>query len=151
MLGRTYEGHNCSIARTLEVVGERWTLLIVRDALLGAQRFDEFQASLGIARNVLSDRLASLVDHEIFERVPYQERPVRHEYRLTTKGRELGLAVVALMQWGDKYEAPDGPPRVARHRGCGGRVAAQLMCARCGRRITRGGMGFEPGPGLFAG
>jgi DNA-binding HxlR family transcriptional regulator len=150
VLGRTYEGQNCSIARTLEVVGERWTLLIVRDALLGATRFDEFQVSLGIARNVLASRLASLVENGIFDRVMYQHRPVRHEYRLTAKGRDLGVVVIALMQWGDKYEAPDGAPRIARHNGCGGRVVAQLACRRCGQRVARGGLGFEAGPGLAA-
>ena len=87
MLRRTYEGQDCSIARALEVVGERWTLLIIRDALLGLRRFDEFQRNLGIARKVLADRLRWLVDEGILERVPYQERPERYEYRLTRKGR----------------------------------------------------------------
>ena len=87
MLNRDYEGQNCSIARALEVVGERWTLLIIRDVLLGLHRFDEFQESLGIARNVLTDRLNRLVEEEILERARYNERPERYEYRLTAKGR----------------------------------------------------------------
>src|SRR5262245_27675371 len=90
MLGRTYDNQVCSIARSLEVLGERWTLLIVRDAILGLRRFDDFQASLGVARNVLADRLGRLVDAGILDRVPYQDRPERHEYRLTPMGRELG-------------------------------------------------------------
>src|SRR6266516_3725087 len=94
MLKRTYEGQNCSIARALEVVGERWTLLIIRDALLGLRRFDEFQRNLGIARKVLAERLRWLVDEGILERVPYQERPQRYEYHLTRKGRDLHVALV---------------------------------------------------------
>src|SRR6266540_4677400 len=85
MLNRTYDGQDCSIARALEIVGERWTLLIVRDALLGLRRFDEFQRNLGVARKVLADRLRWLVDEGILERVPYQERPKRYEYHLTAK------------------------------------------------------------------
>ena len=115
MLGRDYEGQNCSVARALELVGERWTLLVVRDAFLGRRRFDEFQESLGIARNILSDRLAKLVEHGIFERVRYQERPDRYEYRLTPKGRDLRLALAALMQWGDEYVSPT-PPRLLRRK-----------------------------------
>jgi DNA-binding HxlR family transcriptional regulator len=113
MLGRDYEGQNCSVARTLELVGERWTLLIVRDAFLGRRRFEEFQESLGIARNILADRLQKLVDHGIFDRVRYQERPERYEYRLTGKGRDLRVPLLALMQWGDQYLSPK-PPRLAR-------------------------------------
>src|SRR6266542_3978863 len=103
MLNRTYEGQNCSIARALELVGERWTLLIVRDAFLGLRRFEQFQESLGIARNVLTDRLNRLVEEGILERVRYSERPERYEYRLTRKGRELNLALAGLRQWGDTY------------------------------------------------
>ena len=104
MLKRTYEGQEpCSVARTLEIVGERWTWLIVRDAFLGLTRFAEFQRSLGIARNVLADRLGRLVEHGILERVPYSQRPVRYEYRLTEKGRDLFTALNALRQWGDRY------------------------------------------------
>ncbi|HZQ81388.1 MAG TPA: helix-turn-helix domain-containing protein [Gaiellaceae bacterium] len=115
MLKRDYEGQNCSVARTLELIGERWTLLVIRDAFLGRRRFEEFQESLGIARNVLSDRLAKLVEHGIFERVRYQERPERFEYRLTRKGRDLRLVLVALMQWGDEYLSPT-PPRILRRK-----------------------------------
>src|ERR1051325_6543094 len=113
MLKRDYEGQNCSIARALEIVGERWTLLIVRDVYLGKRRFDELQESLGIARNVLTDRLNRLVEQGIVAREPYRERPARHEYRLTSKGLELVVALTALRQWGDKHLS-DKPPRVLR-------------------------------------
>ena len=135
MLGRDYEGQNCSVARTLELVGERWTLLVVRDAFLGRRRFEEFQESLGIARNVLADRLAKLVEHGIFERVRYQERPERHEYRLTPKGRDLWHVLTALRQWGDRWAAPDGPPLEMTHTACGHVVEAKPVCSRCGERL----------------
>ena len=105
MLNRTYEGQDCPIARALEIVGERWTLLIVRDVLVGPCRFDQLQASLGIARNVLANRLDRLVEEGILERVPYSKRPPRHEYRLTDKGRELEPALSALRQWGVQFVA----------------------------------------------
>src|ERR1700758_1963673 len=115
MLKRDYETQNCSVARTLELVGERWTLLIIRDAFLGLRRFDEFQESLGIARNVLTDRLNRLVEEGILERVRYSERPERYEYRLTAKGRELNIALTALRQWGDTYLS-EKPPRLLRRK-----------------------------------
>lgn len=115
MLGRDYEGQDCSIARTLELVGERWTLLIIRDAFLGVRRFDQFQESLGIARNVLTDRLARLVEEGILDRVRYSQRPERYEYRLTNKGRDLGIALAGLRQWGDKYVS-EQPPRITRRK-----------------------------------
>ena len=115
MLRNDYEGQNCSIARSLEVVGERWTLLIIRDAFLGLRRFDQFQDSLGIARNILTDRLNRLVEEGILARVRYNERPERHEYRLTTKGRDLAVTLAGLRQWGDKYLS-EKPPRILRRR-----------------------------------
>jgi DNA-binding HxlR family transcriptional regulator len=115
VLKRDYEGQDCSIARALEVVGERWTLLIVRDAFLGLHRFDEFRESLGIASNVLTDRLNRLVDEDILERVRYSKRPERYEYRLTTKGRDLSVALAGLRQWGDTYLSKQ-PPVALRRR-----------------------------------
>ena len=112
MLDREYKkSQNCSVARALEVVGERWTLLIVRDALLGLRRFDQFQESLGIARNVLAQRLNRLVEAGLFERVRYSERPERFEYRLTPMGHDLIVPIAGLQQWGDRY-VNDRPPRV---------------------------------------
>jgi DNA-binding HxlR family transcriptional regulator len=115
VLNRDYTGQDCSIARALEVVGERWTLLIIRDAFLGVRRFDQFQASLGIARNVLTDRLGRLVEEGILDRVRYSERPERFEYRLTPKGRDLAVTLAGLRQWGDKYLS-EKPPRITRRR-----------------------------------
>ncbi|MER5570622.1 helix-turn-helix domain-containing protein [Streptomyces goshikiensis] len=136
MLRHTYEGQDCNLARTLEVVGERWTLLIVRSGLLGIKRFDGFLDNLDIARNVLTNRLARLVDHGIMERVPYQDRPVRYEYRLTPAGRDLTRSVVALMQWGDRHlHLEQGPPRRAEHIGCDGSVHVELHCGHCGRQV----------------
>jgi DNA-binding HxlR family transcriptional regulator len=126
MLGRDYEGQNCSIARALEVVGERWTLLIIRDALLGLHRFEQFQDSLGIARNVLAERLSRLVDEGILERVLYSERPERYEYRLTRKGRDLDLALTSLRQWGDAYLS-EKPPRILRRKSDRKPVVAGLV------------------------
>ncbi len=149
MLGRTYDNQVCSVARALEVLGERWTLLIVRDAMLGLRRFDDLQASLGIARNVLADRLGRLVDAGILDRVPYQDRPARYEYRLTAMGRELGVPVVSLMHWGDRHLAgPEGPPRLTRHRDCGGTVALTFTCTGCGDPVPPGEVEVVPGPGL---
>lgn len=136
MLRRTYDGQRCSVARTLEVVGERWTLLIVRDALMGITRFDGFLNSLPIARNVLSDRLNGLVDHGVMERVQYQDRPPRHEYLLTAKGRELMPVIVVLMEWGDRHlPIPPGPPATAGHAGCDGTVRTQLVCDSCDEHV----------------
>ncbi|WP_434445347.1 winged helix-turn-helix transcriptional regulator [Lentzea sp. E54] len=133
MLGRTYDDQVCSAARALEVVGERWTLLIVRDVLLGTVRFEGLLTSLGIARNVLSDRLTGLVEHGVLERVAYQQHPPRYEYHPTAAGRELAVIVVALMQWGDRnVPSPEGPPRTALHATCGSELVACLVCPDCG-------------------
>lgn len=149
MLHRTYPDQICSIARSLEVVGERWTLLILRDALLGLTRFDEFRDNLGVASNVLTARLEHLCAEGLLERHAYQERPVRHEYLLTEKGREVGPALLMLMKWGDRYyPTKDGPPRLTVHRGCGGNVDERLRCGRCGRRVGFEDLQVEPGPGL---
>jgi DNA-binding HxlR family transcriptional regulator len=115
VLNREYEGQNCSIARALELVGERWTLLIIRDAFLGLRRFDEFQESLGISRNVLTDRLNRLVEEGIFEANPYGIREDRFDYQLTRMGLDLHVALVGLRQWGDKYLC-DKPPTLARDK-----------------------------------
>ena len=148
MLGRDYEDQICSIARTLETVGERWTLLIIRDVLLGVTRFDDIRRSLGIARNVLTDRLNKLVDAGILERAQYQTQPARYEYQATQQGRELFPVLLALMHWGDRHRAGvDGPPRLARHDACGGDVTLQLACGTCGA-VDPASVSVEPGPAL---
>ena len=151
MLHRTYEDQNCSIARTLELIGERWTILIVRDAFFGVRRFDDFQRSLGLSRGVLADRLNRLVEAGIFERRPYQENPERHEYRLTEKGRDLWSVTMALVKWGDRYEAENGPPRIFLHRDCGGEVTDRRTCAKCGAELNPRDVEWRPGPGALAG
>lgn len=143
MLDRTYPGQVCSIARSLEVIGERWSLLIVRDAFLGVTRFSDFQRSLGIARNVLAQRLEHLVGEGVLERRD-------GGYHLTAKGRELAPALHQLMKWGDRHYAPAGPPRLTLHRGCGGRVEADMVCKRCGEHVRPGAIELAPGPGLAA-
>ena len=150
MLDRLYPGQKCSIARTLEVVGERWTLLVLRDAFLGLRRFDEFSRSLGIATNVLTARLQVLCDNGILERHRYQERPDRFEYLLTDKGRELEVVLDALMLWGDRHLAPDGPPRLLHHRGCDGQIAVATVCTTCDRPLSPDEVEWTPGPGMRA-
>jgi DNA-binding HxlR family transcriptional regulator len=147
VLPRDYDTQACSLARTLEIVGERWTPLILRDAFLGLRRFDDFQRNLGIARNVLTVRLQRLCDEGILERVRYQERPVRHEYRLTDKGRDLWPVLITLTRWGDRHAAPDGPPRLLTHRGCGGEITERLRCDRCGQDLEAGDVDSRRGPG----
>ena len=152
MLHNTYAGQTCSVARTLELVGERWTLLILRDAFLGVRRFDDFQRSLGIARNVLNTRLQRLCDSGLLERRLYQERPERYEYRLTEMGLDLWPSVAALMEFGDKYLAgDDGPPMLMQHKGCGGAVDSTRACAACGADgLTARDVVAVPGPGARA-
>ncbi len=151
VLRNDYENQSCSIAGALEVVGERWSLLIVRDILLGLRRFDELQAHLGIARNVLQTRLTRLLQEGVIERVPYQERPLRHEYLLTDKGLDLWPTVVALMKWGDRYAPPEGGPAVViEHRGCGGAVDEHRICEKCGARLQARDAVGRPGPGAAA-
>jgi DNA-binding HxlR family transcriptional regulator len=148
MLGTNYKGQNCSIARTLELVGERWTILVLRDVFLGVRRFDGLQQGLGIARNVLALRLERLVGEGILEKVPYQQRPVRHEYRLTDKGLDLWPVIVELMQWGDRYTAPEQrAPVVLRHKGCGGTLGERRICSGCGELLGVRDVRAEPGPG----
>jgi DNA-binding HxlR family transcriptional regulator len=148
MLGNDYKDQNCSIAGALEVVGERWSLLIVRNVFLGLRRFDQIQSNLGIARNVLQARLQKLIDQGVLERQLYQERPPRHEYRLTEKGLDLWPIVVSLMQWGDRHNPPTGGPAVLlEHRGCGGAVDEHRICGRCGTRISARESVARPGPG----
>lgn len=151
MLGNDYKGQTCSVAATLEVVGERWSLLVVRSVMLGVRRFDALQKDLGVARNVLQSRLERLVEHGVLERRLYQEHPPRHEYVLTEKGLDLWPTIVALLQWGDRHAPSEGgPPVVLEHRGCGGAIDSHRICERCGERlgpresVARAGPGARP-------
>jgi DNA-binding HxlR family transcriptional regulator len=133
MLLRDYRGQDCSIAASLELIGERWTLLVIRDVFLGNRRFDEIQRSLGVARNVLAARLQRLTDEGFLEKRRYQERPARFEYFLTEKALDLWPVLIALIGWGDRHAAgDDGPPVAIVHKGCGGRVNDRRICELCG-------------------
>jgi DNA-binding HxlR family transcriptional regulator len=148
MLPRTYDNQVCSIARALEMVGDRWTMLVIREAFMGTRRFDDYQRNLGCARNVLTDRLNRLVEVGILRKERYQERPPRHEYRLTRQGVELWPAMMTLKTWGDKHLAPDGPPMLVLHRDCGGELDERLHCTSCGAELGPADVYVEPGPGL---
>jgi DNA-binding HxlR family transcriptional regulator len=147
MLPSDYSGQNCSVARALEVMGERWSMLIIREAFLGTRRFDHYQRRLGVARNVLQTRLERLIAAGVLEKVPYQERPVRYEYKLTRKGIDLWPSLVALLQWGDKHAAPNGPPVVLEHKGCGGALDDRRRCLRCGAELQPWDVKGTAGPG----
>jgi DNA-binding HxlR family transcriptional regulator len=141
---------DCSIAQALEVVGEWWTLLIVRDAFLGITRFDDFAKRLGIARNVLTARLDTLVDADVLERVPYEEGArTRYDYRLTKKGRALWPVMVTLRQWGDEWITGKGhEPVLLEHTTCEHTVTAHLVCDHCGERLAGRDVRSVAGPGL---
>jgi DNA-binding HxlR family transcriptional regulator len=137
MRGVQFSDLHCSVARTLDIVGERWTLLVLRDAFNGKRRFEQFASSLPIARNVLTSRLQTLVEHNILERVRYQQRPERFEYRITSAGRELYPVMIGLLQWGDRHLAgAAGPPLVVTHRECGGHPESHVVCTDCGEELT---------------
>ena len=137
---------HCSLARSLEVIGDWWSPLILRDIHLGLTRFDELVADLGISRGLLAVRLETLVDGGVVERVEYRAHPPRYEYRLTEAGRDLVPVLLALTAWGDRWHSLDGAPIVARHR-CGSTAAPAIVCAHCGESITDDGMRYEAGPG----
>lgn len=138
----------CSIAQTLEIVGEWWTLLVLRNISFGQRRFEAIQADLGIARNVLSDRLSTLVDQGILTRSKYQDNPERFEYRLTPKGKDLIGVLFALMAWGDRWVAPDGKPMVLTHLDCGHETDPVVACSHCGEALEWGHTRARGGPGL---
>jgi len=133
---KSFTAMDCSVAQSLEVVGEWWSMLIVRDAFLGVTRFEHFQRRLGISRNILRDRLNALVEHEVLVRAPYSQRPPRYDYRLTDKGRDLWPVLTALRQWGDRWAAPEGPPVVMVHADCGEVANAVMVCEHCGESLT---------------
>jgi DNA-binding HxlR family transcriptional regulator len=144
----SFRDMNCSVAQALEVVGEWWSLLVVRDALLGVTRFDDFHRRLGISRNVLNDRLGRLVDEGVLEKVAYQDHPPRYDYVLTEKGRDLWEVLDAMRRWGDRWAAPAaGPPMELVHRGCGHHTTPVLRCDECGAALSTGDVRLVYGPG----
>jgi DNA-binding HxlR family transcriptional regulator len=145
---RAFAELNCSLARPLSFLGERWALLVLRDVSLGHSRFDELQESLGVASNVLSRRLATLVEEGILERLPYSEHPERFEYRLTPKGAELIPVLLAFLRWGDRHMAgPEGPPMETVHEECGKAFHMVPTCSECGAELDPGHIHARPGPG----
>jgi DNA-binding HxlR family transcriptional regulator len=144
---KSFAGMHCSVAQCLEVIGEWWSMLIVRDAFLGVTRFDQFQARLGISRNILNQRLARLVDEGVLDKVAYSQHPPRYDYRLTAKGRDLWPVLTAMRQWGDQHAAPDGPPLQVVHKSCGQVSEAVMVCLACGQRLGASDVRAVPGPG----
>lgn len=122
----------CSVARTISVIGDRWTLLILRDCFLRVRRFEAFQERLGITRHILADRLRALVEAGVLEKRPYREKPVRYEYRLTEKGLALHPVLMAIVHWGDVHmSGPGGPPMIHRHKTCGHEFHPVTVCSEC--------------------
>ncbi len=142
------EREACSVARTVSVVGDRWSLLILRDCFLRVRRFEEFQARLGITRHVLADRLRKLVEAGVLARVAYRQRPLRYEYRLTEKGLDLNPVLLALVRWGDAHMAGErGPPKLYEHRACGHVFDPVMCCSVCGGAVTARNIRILDGPG----
>jgi DNA-binding HxlR family transcriptional regulator len=144
---KSFSEMNCSVAQCLEVIGEWWSMLIVRDTFMGVTRFDDFQRRLGISRNILQQRLNRLVEYGVLERRAYSARPPRHDYVLTHKGRDLWPVLTAMRQWGDAHAAPDGPPLQLVHRHCGEVSQAMFVCSACGEPLDGRGMTAIEGPG----
>ena len=132
---KSFAGMDCSVAQCLEVIGEWWTMLIVRDCFMGVTRFEDFQQRLGISRNILQTRLETLVAQGVVVRVPYSEHPPRDDYKLTDKGLDLWPVLTTMRQWGDRYAAPSGPPITITHRSCGETATGILVCDHCGEPL----------------
>jgi DNA-binding HxlR family transcriptional regulator len=151
MLGRLYESQNCSAARALELAGERWSLLILRNAAFAGQtRFSEFERRLGIAPNILASRLEGFVAAGLMEVRPNAAHKGQNEYLLTDMGRDFVPAIVALTSWGDRWAAPEGPPIVYEHEHCGGEIELQLRCKACDQLLSPAEVRATPGPGFQA-
>jgi DNA-binding HxlR family transcriptional regulator len=139
----------CSIARSVAVIGDRWTLMVLRDCFLGIRRFEDFERRLGISRSLVAERLKRLVDEGVLRREPYQDRPLRHEYRLTDKGLALHPVIMAIVHWGDVYYAEEsGPPLLHRHKACGCDFSPVTTCSECGEPLGARDVEVRPGPGL---
>jgi len=137
----------CSLARTVAVIGDRWTLLLLRDCFLGVRRFEDFQARLGISRTVIADRLKGLVGAGVLRKLAYQDNPARYDYRLTEKGLDLQPVILAMVHWGDRhYSGAEGPPLLHRHRACGCDFHPVQTCSECGGVVTARDVETRPGP-----
>ncbi len=139
----------CSVARAVSVVGDGWSLMLVRDAFYGRTRFSDFVKYSGAQRTIVSDRLKRLVANGIFERVVYEEHPARHEYRLTEKGADLAHVMLALSAWGDRWlDDGTGQPIRITHAVCGHDAGPRVSCAHCDEDLDAGDLRAEPGPGF---
>jgi DNA-binding HxlR family transcriptional regulator len=148
MKWKNLEREPCSLARTVAVIGDRWTLLVLRDCFLRVRRFEDFQARLGITRHILADRLRKLVRAGVLRKALYQQRPRRYEYRLTDKGLELQPVLLALVRWGDRHLAGRrGPPLLYAHAACGHTFEPVMACSACGRALAAHDVQVRPGPG----
>lgn len=136
----------CSVARTLDAIGDKWSLLILRDSFYGVRRFDDFRKDLGVARNILADRLGKLVDRGVLERRQYEERPPRFEYRLTPRGRDLVGVVLAMMRWGDTWTGAGERPVTITHTTCGHETTPVVACSECGEELRLGELWADPLP-----
>eukprot|EP00439_Symbiodinium_sp_Y106_P088219 s1_g755.t1 len=150
MRWRDLKNEPCSVARTLSVIGDRWTLMILRDCFVGLRRFEDFEASLGITRHVLADRLKKLVEEGVLKKVPYGEAPVREEYRLTERGFDLYPVMLSIVQWGDEHMADErGAPIIRRHKKHGHIVRGKMVCSETGEELDARDITAEIGPGFF--
>lgn len=141
----------CPIARSLSVIGDRWTVLILRNAFMRMRRFDDFRSSLGLPKHILSQRLKKLVEADVMTREPYQASPVRYEYRLTEKGRELYPVILSLSGWGDKWmDGGQGKVLFYTHTDCGHQFTPVMACSGCGGHVHARNVMVSPGPGLVA-
>jgi len=148
---RDFPRDTCSVASTLEFIGERWTMHVLREAFIGVRRFEDFRRNIGVAKNILSDRLNKLVAGGILERRLYSERPPRYEYRLTEKGLDLYGILIELMRWGNKWApSPNGPGVMLQHKTCGKVIEPALVCPECGEALHPRNMRALPGPGAMA-
>jgi DNA-binding HxlR family transcriptional regulator len=151
MRRRSFDTWPCSIARTVDLFGDAWTLLVLRELFYGESRFERFIATLGIARNTLTDRLALLTDNGVIERRAYQSEPLRHEYVLTPKGADLFGVIMAINAWGDRWLAgQDGAPVTLHHTSCGHDLRAEVVCAECAEPVRLGDVSPRLGPGFPA-
>jgi DNA-binding HxlR family transcriptional regulator len=151
MKWNSLEDEPCSLARTVAVIGDRWTLLVLRECFLRVRRFELFQANLGITRHLLAARLKKLVRFGILKRVPYQARPPRHEYILTQRGLDLYPAMMALVHWGDVHMADErGRPLLHEHKTCGETFDPVMICSECGEPVDAKSVRTQPGPGAAA-
>ena len=148
MKWNSLEEEQCSVARTVAVIGDRWSLLLLRDCFLRVRRFEHFQARLGVTRHVLADRLRKLVRYGVLRRVPYQTRPKRHEYILTQKGLDLYPIIMAIVHWGDVHMIDErGRPRLHQHKLCGKMFDPVMTCSECGEPLSPKAVHVHVGPG----